>query len=112
MIFFCIRYNCRDPWVELPDLQVIARGRNFFQLRYLQTRYFKNNEQYVAATREAGKFNVLRRLDRDKNHNNVLDEKGACVGLVRSRVSFWWKPAEAGKCGAVGEVHDYFAIVP
>ncbi|KAI1502831.1 hypothetical protein F5X99DRAFT_377669 [Biscogniauxia marginata] len=84
-------YNTRDPWVELPDLEVVTRNRPFFRIAYLQPRYFKNEKDFIAAKRQAGMFNVLRRLD-DDNHGSLFDENGATVALVRCRASLWIKP--------------------
>ncbi|CRK29233.1 hypothetical protein BN1708_004910 [Verticillium longisporum] len=94
-------YNTRDPWVELPDLQVVSRRRRFFHVGYLQPRHFGSQASFAEATKEAARFNVLRRADNDKNHKTLLDQQGALVALVRSKASFWWKPAE-GDRGAVG----------
>ena len=96
-------YNTRDPWVELPDLQVNANERRFISVRYVQPRYFKNPTSYEEATKQAAIFSVLRRLENDRNHKTVVDEEGACIAMVRSKAAIWWRPAEAGKHGAVGE---------
>ncbi|KAI1639629.1 hypothetical protein F4809DRAFT_594920, partial [Biscogniauxia mediterranea] len=84
-------YNTRDPWVELPDLEVVSRDRPFFRISYMQPRYFENENEFIAAKREAGLFNVLRRLD-DDNHGSLFDENGATVALVRCKTSLWIKP--------------------
>ncbi|KAF2720419.1 hypothetical protein K431DRAFT_226618, partial [Polychaeton citri CBS 116435] len=101
-----IWYNTRDPWVELPDLRVVQSERRFFRIKYLQPRYFKNPASFERATTEAASFNILRRLDNDKNHKTVLDNEGATVALVRSRASFWWRPAVQGKHGAITISYD------
>lgn len=90
-------YNTRDPWVELPVLQVLSATRCYFKLRYFQARYFNSNEEFQRARKEAGLFNVLRRIDNDRNHNARLDNAGALVGLVRCKASFWAKPLAEGE---------------
>ncbi|KAI1808089.1 hypothetical protein F4811DRAFT_559389 [Daldinia bambusicola] len=90
-------YNTRDPWVELPDLDIVSRDRPYFRLTYNQPRYFKTPESFDEAQRQAGRFNVLRRLDADDGHESPFDEKSATVALVRSKASLWIKPAKAGE---------------
>ncbi|KAI1865904.1 uncharacterized protein JN550_008162 [Neoarthrinium moseri] len=85
-------YNTRDPWVELPDLDVVARERSFFRLTYVQPRYFKEKDSFLKAKLQAGKFNVLRRLDDDSEHKALFDNDNAIVALVRSKASLWIKP--------------------
>ncbi|KAI0171041.1 hypothetical protein BJ166DRAFT_210588 [Pestalotiopsis sp. NC0098] len=89
-------YNTRDPWVELPDLDIVARDRNFFRLSYVQPRYFRDIKSFREAKKQAGRFNVLRRLDDDGNHKALFDSDKAIVALLRSKVSFWLKPRAAG----------------
>ncbi|KAK9782894.1 hypothetical protein SCAR479_01237 [Seiridium cardinale] len=85
-------YNTRDPWVELPDLDVLARDRNFFRLTYVQPRYFRDKISFQKARIQTGKFNVLRRLDDDSEHKALFDSDKAIVALVRSKTSLWIKP--------------------
>lgn len=89
-------HNTRDRWVELPDLDVVARQRPHFNLQYLRARYFNDPESFKRAERESGGFNVLRRLDSDRSskrlQNGLLDVKGACVTLTRAKTSLWVKP--------------------
>ncbi|KAF3153881.1 hypothetical protein TWF569_001473 [Orbilia oligospora] len=89
-------YNTRDPWVELEELPHIAGERNHFNLPYVHPRYFQNHESYLRATVEAGKMNVLRRLDNDGINVYVLDNDESVVALCRSKASFWMRP-EGGK---------------
>ncbi|KAF3245837.1 hypothetical protein TWF192_007311 [Orbilia oligospora] len=89
-------YNTRDPWVELEELPHIAGERNYFNLPYVHPRYFQNQESYLKATVEAGKMNVLRRLDNDGINVYVLDNDESVVALCRSKASFWMRP-EGGK---------------
>ncbi|OTB09088.1 hypothetical protein M426DRAFT_18472 [Hypoxylon sp. CI-4A] len=86
-------YNTRDPWVELPDLDIVSRSRPYFRLMYMQPRYFKNPESFRRAQKQAGRFNVLRRLDVDNEHESLFDDKSATVALVRSKASLWIRPA-------------------
>ncbi|KAI2606089.1 uncharacterized protein GGS25DRAFT_515107 [Hypoxylon fragiforme] len=94
-------YNTRDPWVELPDLDIVSRTRPYFRLTYNQPRYFKNEESFRSANKQAGMFNVLRRLDVDLDHVSLFDEKSAIVALVRSKASFWIKPASEQAIGVL-----------
>ncbi|KAI8963719.1 hypothetical protein F5Y11DRAFT_346169 [Daldinia sp. FL1419] len=90
-------YNTRDPWVELPDLDIVSRDRPYFHLTYTQPRYFKTVEDLEEAHRQAGMFNVLRRLDSDNEHESPFDDKRATVALVRSKASLWIRPATASQ---------------
>ena len=85
-------YNTRDPWVEWPVLQVLSATRSYFKMRYFHARYFKSSDDLQLARKEAGLFNVLRRIDSDRNHNVRLDDEGAIVGMVRCKASFWARP--------------------
>lgn len=104
-------YNTRDPWVELPDLDIVSRERNFFNLRYVQARYFRTPESFEKSKQETGMFNVLRRLDSDKNQKATLDEHGSSVALVRSKASFWFSQRKQNEGDLVGKCyhvnHDY-----
>ncbi|KAI1211762.1 uncharacterized protein F4807DRAFT_401046 [Annulohypoxylon truncatum] len=82
-------YNTRDPWVELPDLDIVSRSRSYFRLMYMHPRYFTTRDSYDKALKQAGKFNVLRRLDEDNEHESLFDDESATVALVRSKASFW-----------------------
>ncbi|KAI1107089.1 hypothetical protein F4804DRAFT_240680 [Jackrogersella minutella] len=86
-------YNTRDPWVELPDLDIVSRSRSYFRLTYMQPRYFKTAKSFRMAQRQAGMFNVLRRLDVDSEHESLFDDKSATVALVRSKASLWIRQA-------------------
>ena len=92
-------HNTRDPWVELPDLDIDARSRTHFNLSYLRARYFKTDPEFKTAEGESGDFNVLRRLDSDRSRarlkDSLLDVKGASVTLSRSKTSLWVRPREA-----------------
>ncbi|CAJ2502797.1 Uu.00g101910.m01.CDS01 [Anthostomella pinea] len=90
-------FNTRDPWVELPDLDVVARNRPFFRLQYVHSRYFKNQKIFREAQVQAGMFNVLRRLDDDSEHDSLFDEHGAIIALVRSKASLWIRPSKPGE---------------
>ncbi|KAK3674528.1 hypothetical protein LTR78_005614 [Recurvomyces mirabilis] len=91
-------HNTRDPWVELPDLDIDARRRTHFNLSYLRARYFKTDPEFKTAEGESGDFNVLRRLDSDRSRarlqDSLLDVKGASVTLSRSKTSLWVQPRE------------------
>jgi len=92
--------NVQDPWVELPDLDIVSRNRPFFHQTYVQARFFRDHADFTNAQRDAGKFNVLRRTDDDSAHKAKFDEEGSVVALVRSKFSLWTRPAQDGK-GAV-----------
>ena len=87
-----IWYNTRDPWIELPELDVVYRNRSSFSIRYAQTRYFRNGQGLRRARKETEKFNVLRRLDADGNWDPRADLLTSRIGIVRSKMSFWVKP--------------------
>ena len=95
--------NTRDPWVELPDLDINVRKRSYLHVRYVQTRYFRSETSLKQARLEAGGFNVLRRVDRDGNWVDGADIPGSDVGLVRSRMSLWIRPNKKGETGVLGE---------
>ena len=101
-------HNPRDPWVELPELDVVARERPHFMVQYLRARYFQDDAAFKEAERQTGEFNVLRRLDSDRSSqrlsNSLLDKEGARVTLTRAKASVWTRPTESqdnpliGKC--------------
>jgi hypothetical protein len=101
-------YNVRDRWRDPPDLDVVRRrqvGRrqNWIQARYVTARYFDTTEEFKAAANEAKKFNVLRRPDDDLSNQAWWDEKGAIVGLTRSRATFFLQSNHTQRPTAVGE---------
>lgn len=99
-------HNTRDPWVELPDLDSVARQRPHFNLSYLRARYFERPESFDKAEVESGTFNVLRRLDSDRSRkrlqNSLLDVNGASVTLTRSKTSLWVRPTTSGDDTVLG----------
>ena len=101
-------HNTRDRWVELPDLDVIARQRPHFNLQYLRARYFKTPESFSKAECESGTFNVLRRLDSDRSRqrlqNTLLDMEGASVTLTRAKTSLWVKPRKSNDEPLLGKL--------
>ncbi|KAL9598524.1 MAG: hypothetical protein Q9219_004426 [cf. Caloplaca sp. 3 TL-2023] len=94
-------YNTRDPWTELPDMDIVSRARPFFHVRYAHTRYFRDPESYAQARYETGSFNVLRRIDQDGNWIPGVDLPGSNVGMVRSKMSFWVRPQNPGILTAI-----------
>lgn len=94
--------NTRDPWAELPDLDVTARNRCYAHVRYVQTRYFRSEADLRNARLEAGNFNVLRRVDKDRSWVEGADIPGSDVGLVRSRISLWIRPNKEHESGILG----------
>ncbi|KAJ0356971.1 hypothetical protein COL154_010620 [Colletotrichum chrysophilum] len=89
-------HNPRDPWVELPSLDVDARQRNHFTLQYLRARYFETEAEFKTAEYDSGMFNVLRRIDSDRSRERLkgglLAKTGDSITLTRSKASLWWKP--------------------
>ena len=103
-------HNTRDPWVELPSLDITSRKRSYMHVRYVQTRYFRSQDSLRQAKWEAGGFNVLRRIDQDGNWVPSkwvpdVDIPKSDVGLVRSRTSLWIRPNKAGEKGVLGRSH-------
>ena len=96
-------HNTRDPWVELPDLDIMSRKRSYLHVRYVQTRYFRSESSLRRAQWQAGGFNVLRRVDKDGNWVNDVDIPNSDVGLVRSRTSLWIRPNKPGEKGVLGK---------
>lgn len=96
-------HNTRDPWVELPDLDIMSRKRSYMHVRYVQTRYFRSEDSLRRARWEAGGFNVLRRVDKDGNWVPDVDIPNSDVGLVRSKTSIWIRPNKHGEDGILGE---------
>jgi hypothetical protein len=90
-------YNTRDTWAELPDLDIYAKERSFFRLTYVQPRYFDKKESLYRAKKEAGRFNVLRRVDDDSEHKAMFDDDNSTVGLVRTKATLWLKPSQGEK---------------
>lgn len=94
--------NIRDRWQDPPNLHIAAREQRWLQLRYVTARYYKTTDSFKKGREEADHFNVSRRLDDDANNKAVWDEKGAIVGIIRTRASFWLRQADSEK-GAVGK---------
>lgn len=94
-------HNTRDRWVELPDLEVDAKKRPHFNLEYLRPRYFQSEQEFVAAEKETGFWNVLRRIDSDRGQAllqlSLLNKPGASVTLSRAKTSLWIKPRAEGE---------------
>ena len=90
-------FNTKDPWVELPGLDSTTRQRSFYNIRYVQARYFENESHTQAATRQAGSFNVIRRIDREGSAESGTekwrDGTGGSVGLIRHKASMWTSPS-------------------
>ncbi|KAJ9654951.1 hypothetical protein H2201_008907 [Coniosporium apollinis] len=94
-------YNTRDPWVDPPNLDMVARRQLWFQLRFVRARYFKTTASFKNGCKEADLFNVSRRPDDDQNNKAWWDEEGAIVGITRTRASFWMKRPEGHEKEAV-----------
>ena len=106
-----IWYNSRDPWVELPDLDVMSRKRSYLHVRYAQTRYFRSEDSLKRAQQQAGGFNVLRRVDQDGNWVPDVDIPKSDVGLIRSRASLWIRPNKPGETGVLGNIVSLIDLI-
>jgi hypothetical protein len=107
--------NIRDRWREPSILQVDAKRQTWFQLRLIRSRYFEDQSQLTEAKTQVNEFNVMRRLDADKNQifwdkdpdptiwerfaggssqdkSRVDARVDAKVGHMRSRATFWLNP--------------------
>ncbi|KKY17699.1 putative fungal specific transcription factor domain-containing protein [Phaeomoniella chlamydospora] len=97
-LFFCGQtadykwYNTRDAWFEAPTLQIIKRARPFYQMEYVQAKYFPTLESKREAERELGKFNVLRRNESDGAQLSHFDDEKSDGGIIRSKLSVWVRP--------------------
>lgn len=94
-------YNARDRWRDAQPLELVRGRRNWFQIRYVTTRYFEDRKQFEKAGNEAKNFNILRRPDDDKS-KGWWDSTEAVVALTRSRATFWLKPKNSGNSTAIG----------
>jgi hypothetical protein len=94
--------NIRDRWQDPPNLHIASMQQRWLQLRYVTARYYKTTGSFETGVKNAEHFNVLRRLDDDSNNKAVWDDKGAIVGIIRTRASFWFRQADSEK-GAVGK---------
>lgn len=101
-------YNNRDPWVESLELDLVQSQRNFFHMGYVQSRYFKDLEEIKAAKKQAGRFNVLRRLDLSENWTPVLEPENSDVALVRTNMSLWVRTNKENEEGWLGEHYSVF----
>lgn len=88
-----------DWWRDPPNLDIVSRRQNWFQLRFVRARNFLNSKLFSEGVEESKQFNVFRRLDQDFNSNNFWDKhdkKEAKVGLTRSRATCWVQAPEKG----------------
>lgn len=106
-------YNIRDRWRDNQPLELVRRRRNWWQIRYVTTRCFDDEEHLEAAVKEAKNFNILRRPDDDKSRGwwDISKAEGAStqfraavVALTRSRATFWLKPNIAQGETATGTI--------
>jgi hypothetical protein len=95
--------NTRDPQAEIPDLEALSRKSNYFNVQYVQPRYFATQESLNEARKQTESFNVLRRIDHDERFKSWSDVPGSDVGLVRSKVSLWVRPQKAENKGWLGK---------
>jgi hypothetical protein len=104
-------YNVKDAWVELNDLEHIARERNFFNIRYMRPRYFASEDSINKAIDNLGSFNVLRRLEQDLSWKvrKARKPKGHTVGLVRSKASLWIRNNKPDQKGILGTCRPFLS---
>ncbi|KAA6414305.1 MAG: hypothetical protein FRX48_02668 [Lasallia pustulata] len=95
-------FNTRDPWVETPALDSHLKSQSFLRFRYVQPRYLVDGESIKRARRQAGSFNVLRRIDFDTSNKVWADAEGSDVGLVRCSTSVWVRPNVSPDHGWLG----------
>jgi hypothetical protein len=95
-------YNTRDPWVELPELEILAAKRSYFHMRYVQPQYFRTQESVQGAEQELEGFNVLRRLNTGDDGSHTLDQLGSVVGMVCCKASLWIRPNKQNEAGVLG----------
>lgn len=89
-------YNIGSWWRDPPNLDVTSSGQNWFTIRFLRTRRFKDKKSLEAGRAKSREFNVYRRLDVDRNENpNWHGDIGqeVVIGHVRSRASIWIEPS-------------------
>ncbi|ROV90795.1 hypothetical protein VMCG_09385 [Cytospora schulzeri] len=86
-------FNIKDDWVEMPELESQAHKRSFVTIKYMQPRFFENPALSRAAKEQAGRWNVLRRIDFQgqvkSGQNAWWEDSPHQVGLLRRKVSIW-----------------------
>jgi hypothetical protein len=100
MIISLTESTTGDWWRDPPNLDIVSRRQNWFQLRFVRARNFLNNKLFFQGVEESKGFNVFRRLDRDFNSNNFWDKhdkEEAKVGLTRNRATCWIQAPENNK---------------
>ncbi|PSR82100.1 hypothetical protein BD289DRAFT_339377, partial [Coniella lustricola] len=104
-----IWYNLKDWWRDPPNLDIVSRGQNWFQMRFSRPRWFNDPEAFKAASAEVEKFNVIRQLQGDFSNSGLWDkhangEKDTNIGHVRTRATFWIQNSTAS--AATETQHD------
>lgn len=103
--------NVRDRWRDPSILEVDAQRRDWFQMRFMRSRYFANQKDLQDAEKETDNFNIMRRIITDPNDTFWDKDPKLCrdwwpwgrtrreatpvdakVGLIRSRATFWLSP--------------------
>lgn len=103
-----------DWWRDPPNLDIVSRRQNWFQLRFVRARNFLNSDLFFRGVEDSKQFNVFRRLDRDFNSNNFWDKHNkaeAMVGLTRSRATCWVQPP-GDKNGKKGITYGILLLDP
>ncbi|KAH8600737.1 hypothetical protein B0O99DRAFT_287982 [Bisporella sp. PMI_857] len=94
-------YNIRDPWVDLPDLEGVVQGRNFFNIRYMIPKYFQSQDSIEQAVEQLGGWNVIRRIEQELSWKIRLKRKikDSTVGVIRGKASLWIRRNKEGESG-------------
>lgn len=115
-------YNVRDRWREPQPLEVVRNQRDWFQIRYVTTRYFATKDKrtmfeegsggcFEEALNQAKGFNIFRRPDDDKSRG-WWDSEAAVVALTRSRATFWHRPKDSNNETAIGMKEEMLPSLP
>lgn len=103
-----------DWWRDPPNLDIVSRGQNWFQMRFPRVRYFKDKKSFEQGTKQTEGFNVDRRLEADHNQSKFWDttksrdnkSEEARVGTIRTRVTFWMQePKKQGPVDAAAKAN-------
>ncbi|SPO04179.1 uncharacterized protein DNG_06862 [Cephalotrichum gorgonifer] len=88
--------NIRGETKEPPILEVAANSMDWFQIRYVRSRYFESEKSLKDGQTELERFNVERRLDFDENESYW--DKGPVFGISKEDAEEF-SAEEGGKFG-------------
>ncbi|KAF3761832.1 hypothetical protein M406DRAFT_353282 [Cryphonectria parasitica EP155] len=108
-----IWYNIRDWWRDPPNLDLVSKNQNWFQMRFQRARYFKSKEHMNTGERQVSNFNVHRQLQGDRNtslrwdtyHDDDGTKRAPKIGQIRSRATFWIKRPDATRDSSNDQVN-------